>query len=341
MIPTFKNVEDYILFIGGYKDQSGKTILETSPISLARYDVKILDSFCQQIIAGTALTDKQSQLSIRLLEKYRRQMGNLNPMVLLPDTINNFRLGVRQIDRSKKAFIKDGKIILKFPFDPELINQIKKQHREGIGYWVFDRDMKEWHASITESNVNWVVTVSAKHTIQVDEELLNLFEKIVEVERIPYSIELVSSKEGLEITNAPDSLKEYINSNLGGFDTVNLHTLVDYSSVLGYTVSKELLNLVKSSVSELQYNLMVNRHSKVSKLDFSLDDILEYAKLNNRLPVYIYDSGLSNKSTAELIYITRGTDNISPKILVTRNPIMIGSRKLSWLASSEKVVVFE
>ena len=48
MKPTFDYVEDYMEFIGGWRDASGKLrgLFDTvpSPISLARYDVKVVES---------------------------------------------------------------------------------------------------------------------------------------------------------------------------------------------------------------------------------------------------------------------------------------------------------
>jgi hypothetical protein len=63
----FQYVEDYIEVINGDRDPvTGKLfgLFDTTPaiISLARYDVSIVDSMSQAVQSGKSLTDKQADL---------------------------------------------------------------------------------------------------------------------------------------------------------------------------------------------------------------------------------------------------------------------------------------
>ena len=57
----------------------------------------------------------------------------------------------------------------------------------------------------------------------------------MDCEATSYEIKLVQTAEGYAITNAADSLIEYIDTRLGGFGPDNVVALIDNSGVLGYT----------------------------------------------------------------------------------------------------------
>ena len=64
---TFPYVEDYLEFLAGYSNTNSSLI--TAPdmdrIRLARYDVRIVDSMANSTMFETALTDKQSVLTLK------------------------------------------------------------------------------------------------------------------------------------------------------------------------------------------------------------------------------------------------------------------------------------
>ncbi len=349
MKPTFNHIEDYIEFIGGYRDANGKKfgLFDTvpSPLSLARYDVSIIDSLASQTAEiGNPYTDKQSALAVRLVDKYRRQLAGLNPSVTVPDDLEkpSFRLGIRHVDRTKSVTIQDGKFVVKFPYDTKLIDLIKKQVREGHGHASFDNDAKVWRLAMTEHMLNWIMAVCTSNDFIISDEVQDLYTMLVEAEKTNYTIELDLVDDQLVISNASQSLLDYINDKLGGLSIDNLLTLVDNSEVLSYTVSPVLKEVIKSQYPDY-YKLIFKRKRTIKKdPDFSMDQIVNYARLVNRLPLYVYDNGLPKENTEEIIYLNRGLGyDLVPKILVTHTNLMIGSRKESWMSNSEKIVILE
>jgi len=327
-------VEDYIIFIAG--------ITGDSPISLARYDKPIVASFAVQIHRGVALTDKQAQLALKLVHKYRKQIGQLAQQVCVSDVLN-FRLGIRQVDRNKRAFIDSGKIILKFPYETELINQIKKFAQTSNGNFWFNYDRKEWHIAITEDNVNWLYTVAKNNDINLDQTIADLFDKILVVEQSPYAIELTLDPDRpnfLKIINAAESLNQYIEQHLGGFAMNNLLTLVDNASVLGYQINETLIKCIADEFTGLQQRILTNKSIDVTAQDFDLEEILVYARKTNRLPVYVYGA-LDKPSSNEIVNVTVKTDLgfTAPKLFVSLTGILIGQKRQSWVANSEKVII--
>ena len=73
-----------------------------------------------------------------------------------------------------------------------------------------------------------------------------------------------------------------------------------------------------------------------------MDQIVEYAKLVNRLPVYVYETGIPKADTQDIVYLSRSNAlDIKPKLLVSLSSLMIGSKKESWRNSAEKIIVIE
>lgn len=338
---TFDYIEDYIEFIAGYRELSGTKLSiwngKPSPISLARYDVGIVESFAHQLDDSRAFTDKQAELAKKIVLKYRKQLLALD--LEIPEPIPGYRLGIRQVDRTKRIDLVDNNIVVKFPYDTELIGIMRTQSKESNGSVKFDQEDKVWRLGLTEHNVNFAVTIGAANQFEVAQDVLLLFEQIVQTENQQYAIELIKTDNGFDITNCPESLKTYVIESLGGFATDNLITLVDQSSVLGYTVSTEILNTLVHEYGEQFTEWLVSRHINVNKELVSTDTILDYARRVKRDPVYVYDTSLTTSEKRDgVYYLNRSTpDFVTPKILITMSDMMIGSRKQLWVTTAEKV----
>lgn len=344
---TFKYVEDYIEFIAGHRDISGKQygLFDTkpSPISLARYDVKIIESMAEQTMhIGKSYTDKQAALASRIVEKYRRQLSQLSPPVILPASLDQYRLGIRLVDRSKKIYIDQEKIIVKFPYDTKLIDLVKAQVKNGKGSAVFDNESKVWRVAFTEDMINWAVSVGQMNDFEIDQDVMEFYNKILDTEKKEYKIELVKTDSGFVITNAASSLIEYINEHHGGFGSDNLLQLIDMSEVLGYTVDNMLYKELFAQVSN-NIGLMIGRRKHTFKADkVDMDTVIQYARMVNRLPIHVYETGLPKPNTDEIIYLNRGFDaNVSPRLLVSKSSLMVGTKKQAWIANAEKIFIIE
>ena len=340
---TFDYIEDYIEFIAGYRELNGTKLSmwngKPSPISLARYDVGIIESFAQQLDDSKAFTDKQAELAKKIVLKYRKQLLSLN--LEIPEPVPGFRLGLRQVDRVKRIYIDNDLLVVKFPYETELISLMRTQSKDSNGSVKFDQEEKVWRLGLTEHNVNFAVTIGRANQFDIDPPVTDLFDLIVAAETQPYLIELVENETGLDITNCPDSLRTYINTVLGGFSSTNLISLVDQSSTLGYTVSEPILTRLVHEYGEQFTEWLVRRSVNVDKKQVSIDDIINYAKVVQRDPIYVYDTSVTvNEKRDGVHYLNRSTpDFITPKILITMSDMMIGSRKQMWMATAEKVFV--
>jgi len=341
---TFNFVEDYIEFIGGYREITGKVLVffqtTGSPLSLARYDVKIIDSLAIQTTEqNRAYTDKQAELAVKIIKKYERQLNSHK--VYLPETLDTFRFGIRQVDRSKALLIRDNKIVLKFPYDTKILPMVKRLTKESDGYAKFDYDAKYWIIGLTEPMLNWSVALAKANDFYIDPLAEDLYNRMIELEQTPYQIELQEVDGCLSIKNAATSLIEYVTTHLGGLQFTNLFRLIDSAPVLGYTINQLLLD--KLTDYEKQFlPLIKNRQVKLSTTEWNLSRIKQYAIITNRLPIYVYDTKLEWKESEEIKYINRMTKyDLEPKLLVANTSMMIGPKKQSWLSNAEKIVILE
>jgi hypothetical protein len=344
----FNFVEDYVEYIAGLRDDLGQALnffqRQQPRINLARYDVNIVDSLAYQTADNNVpYTDKQAELAVKIVVKYRKQLANLSKPVIVPEDNFIFRLGIRQVDRSKKIFLDKGNLIIKFPFDHKIIESIKSVNKTIMGSAAFDRDNRLWRYGLTEQTITFATSLSQIHNFEVSSEVLTLNEKILSIENgEPYRIELKLDDSKLTLQNAATDLLEYIEMNCGGLQLDNLLKLVDISSVLGYTIHSSVKDWLDQNVDQGISKYMLERKIEVAKSETVIDDILNYARLTNRTPIHMYDTGLPKKDSYDIVYLNNKKSNMplnSLKLLVTFSPILMGGRKLTWLNNAEKVII--
>lgn len=304
----FKHVEDYLEVISGIRDPNGVVssawMFSFQPlINLARYDVKVLESMTLTTFDKKPLTERQGELACKIILKYERQLA-AKGVDVEPVRQPNWRVPLRKMDYSKSLTLKDNQLVVKFPYETALINGIKDFQKESQGSLAFNRDEKIWIAGLTEYNLSWLHTWAKSSNFEIDEAVNNLMNLITAAEQQPYAIELfVDDDYQLNIRNAPDSLREYIVTNLGGFGIDNLLKLIDYSSILGYTVEPALAEAIIKDRGPRFYNLAANRELKVNPTTIAntdnLETIIDYAIKMNRF-VVIYEPDLSGRMLAKL-----------------------------------------
>ena len=347
MNQPFTHVEDYIEFIAGWRERNGRLLQLfqnlPSPLSLARYDVAILNSLgVQTALENRAYTDKQAELAKKIVFKYRRQLANLSDPIIVPERLDNFRLGVREVDRTKSASVHDGVIWLRFPYDADLIRNVKEFSQKSQGFLHWDKQDKVWKMALTEYNVGLVMTVFKDKGFDVDSKIEDIFNKILECEKTSYRIELVKDQDRYKITNAETSLIEYLEQELGSDCWTDLIKLCDLAEICGYTISQEVEKELKTAVKKTVIFQLI-RHRKFGIATEEFDDLVEYAKLVNRLPMHYYTGvvEISTKSTDEIVYMgstTRVPLNQRIKLLATTTSLLIGRWKRAWLQNAEKIV---
>lgn len=301
---TYPTVEDYLEVLAGYRDvvtgqPTNNWFLGFTPIiSLARYDVDVLTSMADATIANKALTQKQGDLLCKILLKYQRQLATKS-IDVAPIENPVWRVKLRIMDYSRGVYINDDTLCVKFPYVTKLVEELRSFRSSSQGGCKFDNDKKVWRIALTEYNLNWITTWAESNQFEIAPEVKNLNQLLLDAESNPFAIELKCNDTGFEITNAPASLMQYINTNLGGLDHSNILRLVDASGVLGYTVEPAIIEalMVEYGIRFMQLSrhreVKLNPGSAVAKDDFA--SVLDYAIKVGRTPVVIYEPDMSHK----------------------------------------------
>lgn len=351
----FVYIEDIIEYIAGYRDHNNSTLgmweKQPTQLSLARYDLKIIDSFAYQTSElMTAYTQKQSDLAVKLVQKYKKQLAAQPLPIQVPET-NTFRLGIRYVDVTKRIWMDNEKIYVRFPFNKKLIELLKSITKESSSIY-FNWENKTWVLPITEYTINFVSALARTHQFELDQKIDELYIKILEIEKSNYKIQLKFCNDKLIIENAAADLLNYIDKFCGGLQINNLTKLVDMSGVLGYTVSIGILKTLRKCYSKKELRLLAanrfnfikkNRDNKQNKI--SIEDVLAYAKITDRLPIHVYETGPVKPDTEEIIYLNNKANQIIDptdiKLLVSSTPVLIGTRKQNWFHMAEKVIILK
>ena len=360
---TYPHVEDYLEYLAGYEVGITALIMpNVAKISLARYDTQIVNSMANSTAFGTALTDRQAELAVKLILKYRRQFAKLG-IDVAPIENPVFRMVPRKMDRTKSIWIADDSVHVKFPYDNVLIKDIQTFRETSQGRAHYDRETKIWYLALTEYNVNWIVTWGDNNGFEVDNNLREIFFQILECEQQPFDIKLVQQADGYTITNAANSLIEYINVHAGGFGSDNLIKLVDHAGLCGYTIDDSV------NIPSLALRYIGGKHAvHLEPSDINLDMIFDYAEITNRYPICIYnptllDMDLSRFEESDIVRFDRNgktpTSEYDPygvkvvyaqkipttwdfpvPLMVTTFEMMYGGKRMSWTNRAEKIIYY-
>jgi hypothetical protein len=297
---TFLYIEDYLEVIAGERDPvHGKLygLFNSTPpiVSLARYDVGIVNSMASSTIEGKSLTDKQAELAIKIVLKYRKQLEKIG-IDVGPAEEPKFRLGIRTIDRRRILYVENDHIVLQFPYDTKLIDDIRDLAKISQGAWRFQQEPKVWKLAITETNVVAAHGFAINHQFEIADDFKSYLQSVIDCEAIPYEIKLTKHNGQLSITNAAASLVSAIN-NYCGFDSSNIDILVDESAVYGYSVDKSIEEDIVERHGPRIYNLMTAKESKFNPNGSTdvFEDLVRYAEITNRYPIYVYEPDLSGR----------------------------------------------
>jgi hypothetical protein len=373
MLKRFPYVEDYIEIINGDRNpDTGKLygLFDNTPavIKLARYDVSIIASMSHATQEAKSLTDRQAELACKLVLKYRKQLTAIG-IDVAPVETPKYRLGTRTIDRRLIAELDDTVIVLRFPYDVKLIDSVRELSKLSQGKWSFDGASKSWRIAATETNIIAAVGFARNNQFEINPELLALEQTVLDCEATLYEIKLVHANNAYTIQNAANSLIDYINDWVG-FDSNNLDQLVDNSGILGYTVDNSIEQDLVDRHGVQVYNLMISRETRYMPpaADLVLENIVQYATITSRWPIYVYEPDLSDRlydkfvatyfkaeevhrirdiktipdSSARVIFFHKYNPTWTADIplLISSAGIMHGAEKTMLLQRAKKVVYF-
>ncbi len=278
-------VEDYLELLAGLSEKhiEKKFFLHTR-------DQTLVNSLARQTFQATPLTDRQHELTKRKLIEYKEQF-DVYSFSNLEEDLNNLRMPLREIDRSKTVTMVNKNdelwIAVRFPFSKKMIKHIdflqslqpKKQ---------YDKRSKTHFIEFSESKLFSVVDRLIDCNFVVDKKLIEFYRILKEME---------DNKEnhapgiyGLKIKNLHEKAIDYAISAIGEPSHENLAAYKDRENILGLKHFDDVE--LQKSISNLQpLTKRILSRSKtgvfVDSKEFTFNNIVESILELYRLPVAI------------------------------------------------------
>ena len=203
-------LEDFLEYIGGYRTNQGKSasvfpFTVNHDIRLANYDHNIVGTMSYQTFCGNPLTDRQYELAVKLVYKYRKQLQQKG--VIVPDNLP-LRMPLRTVDRSKTIIYDENlsEFQIRFPFNADLVNEIRTLTFLNCGTVVFDRERRIWSAAATIPNLVWIVQWAQEKDFEIKFNHNQLLEHFYNNLMIPRLKLAEGSIRDLEIENNPGNM---------------------------------------------------------------------------------------------------------------------------------------
>lgn len=283
-------VEDLLEIIAGFKEQAS--------ISIDSNDHNLLYSLGRQVFKGVGLTDRQHELAREKILKYKDQFTALDYNVDV--AIETLRLPIRHIDRSRWIKIVDAPanmvyeaykthhwIAIRFIFNKKLIGlieAIKSTDKDAI----YDKENKIHYFTLSEKNIFNVINALNDKNFEIDPELQEKYEKIKFMD--DNKKEHIPGVYGFKLKNLNDKAIEYIISDAGQPDSINLALFKDRQRLYGLNYFDQpeldlsigrLTTLGQKIVKRTQRNVLINSNT------FNIDVLSESLIELDRFPLLI------------------------------------------------------
>lgn len=274
-------LEDYLEFIGGYRDATGKTSSwSMSQVRLANYDRTVVDSLANQTISGRGLTDRQHQLAIKIVNKYRRQCSKLG--VTVPES-PLLRIPIRQIDRSQtiEHDVDNNQFLVKFRYDDKLVSELRQFSESSCGHVLFDREHMAWRVGLSQPNLMWIWSWAKDRNFELRFDPVALSQELSEYQ-FEYQID-INGDGGLSVQPEINSIDL---SNLGS----NLLRDVYHSSVWQLPYSSRVREQFQSRYREHWYEWTTERQWHIRPSQHGIGAIAQWIRELDIGPVIWQDS---------------------------------------------------
>jgi hypothetical protein len=290
---TLNTVEDYLEILGGYKriDTTADNPYGVSPFKLANQDKLVVSNFAWQSVRGVGLTHKQSELAIKLITKYQKQLKqrgiDAKEILLAP----RYRYFFRTIEKNKLIDIENNTIRIRFPYDTRLITDVYNWVGSKLyAYGEWNSVKKQWNIDLTENSLLNFYEWGSRNAFHIDNTVQELYNKVqrVRLTAEQYLPKLVKHESGYTVANASETLQNYLNNN--GWGTItedNVELLIDSCDLLGIHVSKEIKDTLSMAYGDVYYNIISNHMTKILSLPENYEVLDRYMSNNRHRLVYV------------------------------------------------------
>ena len=269
-------------------------------------DKHLINSLTKQSFKGVAYTDRQYELVKSKISLYKDVLEKLE--IDVDECINNLRLELRTIDRSKWIGVRNvngtNYLAVRFTFNKRLISAIESLRASGIEKEkINDTDNKINYFKLTEKNIYKIIEILKERKFTIEDEVNLQYEKMQVM--MNNKNNYVPGVYGFKLKNLNKKAVDYIISDIGDQPSPkNLALYKDREALYGIehfdqedldASVKHLTTLSQRIVRRTSTQILINPES------FTVDHIAESILELNRYPLLV----CLDNNEQELDYLTK------------------------------------
>lgn len=260
--------------------------------ALPARDRSILFSMASQLKKPLALTEKQANLAIKILDENKHlyeRIDELNSLLANP----LYKYTFRNIDSSRRIYLlSEDKIAVKFPFD----NSLNKLLDKIPGRKNYDIVARAHVYKLNEINIEFIMNIFKDRGFDIDSNIEQWYREIEKIKSSPVSyVPSVSINETVSIVNCNSYAGDYFNKNKTGILIEDLFL----AKSMSLHFNSQVHDLIQSlDISEVTKKYLTNDKHSITVATYPKNDIAMLLQEINAYPILILADDDDIKFTA-------------------------------------------
>lgn len=265
-------------------------------IRLDHADKNLIKSLAKQVFRGTALTDRQLDVSLKKIEKYRDglEKNSVDVDSLLKDKTT--RMPLREIDRSRVVSLVTGndkkvKISVKFVFSKKFATLWGEISKNLIGS--VETHKRENFIRFNEKDLHFIVNKLEPEGFEISQEIREIYEEIEKILKFPSDYAPhVSLEDGKPILkNANSHCIEYMEKEFPVYKDEDFLSFIARLKNCGiYHKNPEIIKKINQEcTNDLVKSVLVNTTTRfrINPQEYGTDTVFDIINTIKEWPILI------------------------------------------------------
>ena len=257
----------------------------------------LIKSLGRQVFNQTGLTDRQLDLALKKIDKYREGLiqNSIDVDALL--ALKSLRIPLREIDRTQSISLiensetRQTEIVVKYTFSKKFGVAWDNISKKLTGNVVDGKNVKR--VAFTEGNLQALVDALQPLNFEIEENAREIFEKIEEISLNPENfapfVELVDGR--FEVRNAHRACIDYVAKEIPNVTDDNFLQYVDLLKKCGiFHKSAEISEKIRNSAAiDLTKKSLLEPATRfrVSPTNYAMSQVIETINTLNQWPLLV------------------------------------------------------
>ena len=283
-------VEDALEILAGIKPRLVNVRIDYNEKTLIK-------SLGRQVFNQTGLTDRQLELALKKIDKYRDGLIQNSVDVEAIIALRPLRIPLREIDRTQMISLEDNtearqtEILVKYTFSKKFGAAWDTISKKLTGTVAEGKGFKR--ISFTEGNLQTLVDALRPLNFEVEEKAQEIFEKIEEISLNPENfapfVESVGGK--IELRNAHKACVEFVSQKIPAVDDDNFLAYIDLLKKCGiFHKNSEIIEKINiSAVNDLVKKSLLEPATRfrVNPATHAMSKVIEAINALNQWPLLV------------------------------------------------------